>query len=178
MESNIESLAVAPDETHSFDFKAVFHDRYPRVVRLISRIVNDPGRSEDIAVEVFLKLWRTSNAQGANVNGWLYRTAVRMSLDGLRRQTRREKYEKVLGFLRTTRTPEQLHSEAQRQKQVRTVLSVMKPRLAELLLLRSDGVSYQELAQILELNPVSVGTLLSRAQKMFRREYIKRYGPE
>jgi len=178
MESNIESLAVAPDQTHAFDFKAVFHDQYPRVVRLISRIVNDSGRSEDIAVEVFLKLWQTAKAHGENVNGWLYRTAIRMSLDGLRRRNRREKYEKFFGLPRAAPTPEQLHSEGQRQQRVRLVLSVMKPRLAELLLLRSDGVSYQELAQILELNPVSIGTLLSRAQKTFRKEYIKRYGPE
>ena len=178
MESNIGSLAVALDETQTFDFKAVFHGQYPRIVRLVARIVKDHARAEEIAVEVFWKLWRTPRAQGANANGWLYRTAIRMSLDGLRRQVRREKYERLFGFPRATPTPEQLHSEDQKQKQVRTVLSSMKVRDAEMLLLRSDALSYQELAQFLGLNPASVGTLLSRAQQIFRREYVKRYGQE
>ena len=47
---------------------------------------------------------------------------------------------------------------------------------AELLLLRSDGLSYEEVASALELNPGSVGTLLGRAQRAFRKEYLKRYG--
>jgi RNA polymerase sigma-70 factor, ECF subfamily len=32
------------------------------------------------------------------------------------------------------------------------------------------------LAAALKLNPASVGTLLSRAQQAFRKEYIQRYG--
>jgi RNA polymerase sigma-70 factor (ECF subfamily) len=47
-----------------------------------------------------------------------------------------------------------------------------------LLLLRSHGLSYGELASALHLNPASVGTLLSRAQDAFRKEYIKRYGEQ
>ena len=34
------------------------------------------------------------------------------------------------------------------------------------------------LAAALELNPASIGTLLTRAQDAFRKEYIKRYGTE
>jgi RNA polymerase sigma-70 factor (ECF subfamily) len=47
-----------------------------------------------------------------------------------------------------------------------------------MLLLRSHGFSYGELASILDLNSASVGTLLSRAQQAFRKEYVKRYGGE
>ena len=53
-----------------------------------------------------------------------------------------------------------------------------EPRQAELLLLRSHGLSYDEFASALDLNPASIGTLLSRAQQAFRKEYIKRYGEE
>jgi RNA polymerase sigma-70 factor (ECF subfamily) len=52
----------------------------------------------------------------------------------------------------------------------------MTPRQAELLLLRHEGFDYRELAAALHLNPASVGTLLSRAQETFRKEYIKAYG--
>jgi RNA polymerase sigma-70 factor (ECF subfamily) len=45
-----------------------------------------------------------------------------------------------------------------------------------LLVLRSQGFSYEELAATLNLNPASIGTLLSRAQHAFRKEYTRRYG--
>ena len=40
---------------------------------------------------------------------------------------------------------------------------------------RFEGLSYDELASALELNPRSVGTFLSRAQQAFRKEYIRLY---
>jgi RNA polymerase sigma-70 factor, ECF subfamily len=56
------------------------------------------------------------------------------------------------------------------------VLAVIEPRQSELLLLRSQGLSYEELAATLNLKAASIGTLLARAQQAFRKEYIKRYG--
>ena len=56
------------------------------------------------------------------------------------------------------------------------MLAVIDRRQAELLLLRSQDLSYEEVASTLEMNPASIGTLLSRAQNAFRKEYIKRYG--
>jgi RNA polymerase sigma-70 factor (ECF subfamily) len=61
---------------------------------------------------------------------------------------------------------------------VRVVLVTLQSRQAELLVLRSHGFSYEELAVSLDLNPVSVGTLLGRAQQAFRKEYVARYGQE
>ena len=174
MKSQVEPLPATSDP--AFDFHSVFNERYPSVVRVISRLVQDRGRSEDIAMEVFWKLWRTASAQGENVNGWLYRAAVRMALDELRRKKRRERYEKLFFISRPLPDPEQLHSIEERQNHVRVVLSLMKSRDAELLILRSEGLSYLELAQVTGLNSGSVRTLLRRAQQTFRKEFVKRYG--
>ncbi len=110
--------------------------------------------------------------------GWLYRAAVRTGLDELRRRTRRMRYERLLGFARGPSTPEQIRAAGEECERVRLVLSVIARRDAEMLLLRSDGFSYEQLAAAFELNPASVGTLLSRAQRAFRKEYIKRYGEQ
>lgn len=59
---------------------------------------------------------------------------------------------------------------------VRRVLAILDRRDAALLLLRADGLSYGELAAALDLNPASIGTLLSRAQLAFRKEYERNYG--
>jgi RNA polymerase sigma factor (sigma-70 family) len=159
-----------------FDLETIFAAQYERIARVIAKVTRDPARAEELAVEVFLKWSRNAQAQGASAEGWLYRTAVRIGLDELRRQTRRSRYESLVGFTRSSPTPEEIHSAQQEQERVRLVLAALSPRQAELLLLRSDGLSYEELASTLDLNPASVGTLLSRAQQAFRKEYIKKYG--
>ncbi len=47
----------------------------------------------------------------------------------------------------------------------------MKSSHATLLMLRAEGLSYQELAATLRLHPASVGTMLARAEERFKREY-------
>jgi RNA polymerase sigma-70 factor (ECF subfamily) len=54
---------------------------------------------------------------------------------------------------------------------VRTVLAGMKVRDAQLLLLRNTGLSYKEVAEIVDIAPSSVGTLLARAEKAFEERY-------
>lgn len=157
-------------------FEPAFEAYYDRTARLIGRIVRDPGRAEELAVEVFWKLWRRPQAQGEGVGAWLYRTAVRAAIYELRQQARRAGMQHLFRFGAAPTTPEDLHASSEAQEQVRRVLARMNPRQAELLLLRSQDLSYTELASALNLNPASVGTLLSRAQEAFRKEYVKVYG--
>ena len=168
--SAIAGSAPAPD------FDQTFSAHYDRIARVIRRVIHDPARAEDLAVEVFLKLWRNPAAQGDQTQAWLYRAAVRKALDELRRRTRRSRYEALCGFGRGNATPEDVRAASEAQDQVRRVLAALQPRQAELLLLRSDELSYAEIAAALELNPASVGTLLARAQTAFRKEYEKHYG--
>jgi RNA polymerase sigma-70 factor (ECF subfamily) len=174
-----DAVAEIAARRTGFDLEAIFRAQYRRTARVIARVVRDHARAEELAVEVFLKLWRNARAQqGENAEGWLYRVAVRAGLDELRRQARRARYESLIGFVRGSLTPEEIHTATEEQERVRLVLGAIEPRQAELLLLRSDGFRYEEVASALNLNPASVGTLLSRAQQAFRKEYIKRYGEE
>jgi len=157
-------------------FEVIFRQYYAQVARLIARVVRDHGRAEELAVEVFWKLSRNPGAQGERVGGWLYRTAVRTGLYELRRQGRRDRFAHLLHRDDQPADPEQLTATAETRRQVRAVLAAMKPGQAELVLLRAEGLSYEDLAVALRLSPASVGTLLSRAHQAFRKEYIQRYG--
>jgi RNA polymerase sigma-70 factor (ECF subfamily) len=101
---------------------------------------------------------------------------VRTGLYELRRRRRRARLEPVLRFLRAPLDPEQIRAANEEQEHVRHTLANLNARQAELLLLRGNGLSYEEVAAALELNPASVGTLIVRAQAAFRKEYTKRYG--
>ena len=54
--------AEAPDD--SFDFEALFQAHYRRIARVIHRVIQDPSRADELAVDVFCKLWRHSSAHG------------------------------------------------------------------------------------------------------------------
>jgi RNA polymerase sigma-70 factor (ECF subfamily) len=165
----------AADEAAS-GFEAIFYAQHERITRVITRVIRDRGRAEEVAVEVFWKFWRTPKAQGPAAVGWLRRTAVRMSLNELRRHIRATRNESQSATTAGPPDPEQILAVSQEQERVRKVLAAMKPRDAELLLLRSSGLSYEEVAAALQLSPGSIGTLLSRAQQSFRKEYVNRYG--
>ena len=173
-ESRAEALAEAPVE--AFDYEAVFRTNYRRVARIIVRVIQDPSRAEELAVDVFWKLWQHPSAQGSHCAGWLYRTAVRTAIDELRRRARREKYESWFGFRAPTGDPEAAREASEARTRIRTVLARLRPLDAQLVTLRAEGFSYDELAEVLDLKPASIGTMLRRAQHAFRKEYVKRYG--
>lgn len=156
--------------------EAIFAEQYRPITRAIASILQDPGRSEELAVEVFLKWSAKRGAQGSNAKAWLYRVASRMALDELRRQSRRKRYETSMNAGAASLNAEAMFSARESQQRVRVVLAAMPPPKAQLLLLRSQGLDYAELASTLGLNAASVGKLLSRAEQAFRKEYVKRYG--
>jgi RNA polymerase sigma-70 factor (ECF subfamily) len=167
--------AAALDD--AFDFETFFHVHYERIARAVARVVRDPARAEDIATEAFWKLWRNPKVcRSGQAVGWLYRTAVRMAIDELRKEARRIRNANLPVTGQSDKTPEEAHAAAEERDRVRLVLASLDARQAELLLLRSNDLSYADVAAALELNPASVGTLIRRAQQAFRKEYVKQYG--
>ena len=67
--------------------------------------------------------------------------------------------------------------EALRERK-RQVLAAIKPQFATLLVLRTEGLDYRELASALGVKPGSVGTLLARAESSFRKEFERRHGSQ
>jgi RNA polymerase sigma-70 factor, ECF subfamily len=158
------------------DIERVFRTHYVRLVRVIAKVIRDPARAEKLAVEVCLKWSVSRKVEGENAERWLYRAAVQTGLNELRQTMRRSRYERLVSFVRGSPTPEELLATSQQRERVRLLLTAIEPRQAELLILRSEGFSYEELGITLNLNPASVGTLLRRAQQAFRKEYTRRYG--
>jgi RNA polymerase sigma-70 factor, ECF subfamily len=177
-----EAIPELASRQTSFDLEVLFCAQFARVARSVARVVRNPARAEELAVEAFVKLWRHPQVQHAdtNVEAWLHRTAIRLGLDELRRETRRARFEQWFRFAGSARqaSPEDLHAAHEEQQRVRLVLSAIPQRQAELLLLRSQDLSYNEIAAALRIRPASLGKLLSRAQQAFRKEYIRRYGQQ
>jgi len=162
--------------TGESEIESVFRAYYGRLTGLISRVVRDRARAEEIAVKVILKFSRTRVAAD-RIEPWLLRAAATAAIDELRRRERRGRRESWFGFFaKPPSTPHESLAAADGVARVRAVLATLPARAAELLLLRADGASYEEVAVALEMNAASVGTTLRRAQEQFRKEYVARYG--
>lgn len=147
----------------------LFQAHFERIARVIGRVIHDQARAEELAVEVFLK-WKADKTEG-----WLYRCAVREALDEWRRQSRKQRFERIFSAFRPAQpqNPEQLYAATEEQKRVRVVLASLSGRDAQILMLWSEGLSYREIADALLIPLNYTGSLISRAQIAFRKEYEK-----
>jgi len=178
-----EEFALEPAGAGTARFEGVFREHYPRIVGLLARLTGDRGQAEEIAADVFSKLSR-QRSLGAyeDVTPWIYRVATNAGLDALRSNSRRRRREEAAGVeqLRTGARDSALDGmlREERRSRVQSVLAALKPRDAQLLLLRADGLAYRELAETLGIQPGSVGTILARAEAEFERRFRARYGEE
>jgi RNA polymerase sigma-70 factor (ECF subfamily) len=161
-------------------FEAFFEENWSLVYGVIVRVLGDPDEAEDLSLEIFWRLYRKFRDDAKvpkirNLRAWLYRTATNRALNGLRSRRRRAYYEGQAGALllaeKSIANPVEEVERIEERARVRVILSGMKARDAQLLLLRHTGLSYAEVAEALDIAPGSVGTLLARAEKLFEKHY-------
>jgi RNA polymerase sigma-70 factor (ECF subfamily) len=164
-------------ETSTTDFETLFEEHWNRLCGVLNRMLGDPQEAEDLALEAFVQLHHHPPADDRNLGGWLYRVAVNLGFNALRARKRRQHYEEQAGSLAMDdSSPEDPAKTAERRlesEQVRATLGTMKPRTAQVLILRYSGLSYAEIAAATGVSPGSIGTLLARAEKEFEKLYGK-----
>ena len=172
-----DALSEPAHALRADEFETLFLSQFKRLARLVRRVVADPAEAEDLAAEVLWKCFR-KRPDTINLGAWLSRAAVRAALDSTRRKTRRTRYESLWPWRSHAAGPDELLERDRESERVRQVLAAIKPRCSTLLVLRTEGLDYRELAEALGVKPASVGTLLARAEACFRKEYVRRHGPQ
>jgi len=160
------------------EFETIFREHYPRIVRVVRRVLQRDAQAEEVCADVFLRLYCKGPevAASGRVGGWLYRTATRASIDALRANRRRGVEEELEG---NEFVPVDSHAESPltgllRQEhitEIRSVLAKLKLNKAQLLLLRHSGLSYREIAEAMQFSFNSIGTKLARAEAEFSALY-------
>ena len=172
---------LAPAKAREAAFEALFEQHWERLCRVLYYLLGDWSEAQDLALEAFVQLYQRPPAQADNLGGWLYRVATNLGLNTLRAQKRRQRYEEQSQMLLAEEmqddNPATLVERAMEQQQVRAALSAIKPRSAQILILRHSGLSYAEISQVVGIASSSVGTLLVRAEKEFEKQYGALYRP-
>jgi len=170
--SRIEVLArrAARGDVVAFDELVSLHET--RVANLAYRLVNDATDAEDVAQEAFLKAFRSLPRlrDKSQFTGWMLKITTNAARDFLRRRGRRE--EVSLDAAEHAPAPSgtaDVVAQQVTQERVRYLLATMPRKHREVLVLRDiDGLSYEEMADILSCTVSSVKNRLHRARAAFR----------
>jgi len=157
------------------------------VYSLACRMVGSPEDAADLSQEAFLRAWRglpRFDARSAFTT-WLYRLTSNVCIDFLRRERRRsevsmtvenEDGEHQLDLPDERWSPEQLWEKQETRATLERGLAALSPEHRQILLLREiEGLSYAEIARILDLEEGTVKSRLSRA-RLALRAYLKKTG--
>ena len=163
-------------------FAALVRHHQDQIYRLAWRMVG-PDAAEDVAQQAFLKAWQgLGQFQGASSFGtWLYRLAMNCCLDHLRHTRRFQPLplEAVEPSLPVDEDVGETVVEALDQAARRDALAWALERLPSedrlLLHLRlREGLSYERMAELLEIQPATVGTRLFRVRARLHRLIVER----
>jgi RNA polymerase sigma-70 factor (ECF subfamily) len=164
------------------DFRTVFLQHYARIVGVLMRLLGDRSHAEEVANDAFWRLYRQPALQiDGNLGGWVYRTATNLGIDALRAAGRRRQHEATAaGIAQEPHKPGPLDDLLREEKcrRVRSILASIRPAQAQLLILRTSGLSYKELADALQVRMSGIGTMLNRAEEEFRTRYLAIYPNE
>lgn len=161
-------------------FDMLFARYQVKILNLISRYVRDSEEVQDVAQEAFIKAYRAlPRFRGDSAfYTWLYRIAINTAKNYLVARSRRPPsmdvdiddadYRDDADMLRESEDPESALSRDQLQATIHQALDDLPDDLRSALTLREfDGLSYEQIAEILEC---PVGTVRSR---IFRaREFV------
>jgi RNA polymerase sigma-70 factor, ECF subfamily len=144
------------------------------VFNVVSRLMDDPADAADVVQEVFLKVFRNigSFRGDSSLKTWIYRIAVNEARNHRRWFSRHRRQEVGLeaepgenrgyqDYLPDPgRSPFEAAVDHETQALVEQALATVNPKFRAALVLREmEGLSYEEIAEILD---VSLGTVKSR----------------
>jgi RNA polymerase sigma factor (sigma-70 family) len=144
----------------------------PKMVGLARRMLSDAAEAEDVAQEVFLRVWREAprwKPGQAKFETWMHRVALNLCYDRLRR--RREKPDTDAGLF--VADPRPLPSEEwlarQRAAKVHTALAELPERQrAAIALVHFDEMSNIAAAEMLEISVEALESLLARGRRALK----------
>lgn len=167
-----------------YDFDQLVESHQDMVFRTIARLTGDRLGLEDMAQEVFLRLFRAlPHFRGdAQLSTFLYRIVVNVVNDEFRdrkkaRLTSPIEDEQARGLAHSSASPAVLAERAQMQQAVEAGLRQLTPQDRTILTLHyQEGRSYEEIAAVLDLPMGTVKTHLYRARerlKLMMKEWAR-----
>lgn len=156
------------------DSEAIVTDLYvrlrPALLSYVYHLTGATRDAEDVVQIAFLQLFDRLNEKTEihNVRGWLYRVVHNLAIDEIRHAGRRQTLFK--NWLPDYEPLTDEHSAEQAlitRETIERLLAMLNEKEQRCLMLRAEGLSYKEIADVLDTTAKSVSVYLARGLKKF-----------
>lgn len=145
-----------------------------RVYRLAYRLTGNPADAEDLTQDVFVRVFRSlSTYSPGTFEGWLHRVTTNLFLDGARRKQRIRfdalSDERAARLRSDGGVPHEEYADQRFEDDVEQALAQLPPDFrAAVVLCDIEGLSYEEIATILDAKLGTVRSRIHRGRAMLR----------
>ena len=157
-----------------------------KVYTLCVHMVTNREEAEDLAQEAFLKAWRSLSSfqEESSFATWMHRLTTNVCLDYLRKQTRRQNISTAVSLddeesgwsepADHTQDPQQQLEQQEQRQVLAKALNELPEHHRRLLIMRElSGLSYQEIADALNMDLGTVKSGISRARERLRKILLR-----
>jgi RNA polymerase sigma-70 factor, ECF subfamily len=156
---------------------ATFYDQTrARVFGLVTRVLRDPGYSEETTQEIYLQVWRTAdsyNAAAGSPLAWLMTLAHRRAVDRVRSEQAASQRESRYGAANVDRPSDQVADSVilrDERRQVADCLGSLTDTQREAIQLAYyDGLTYVQVSERLSANLATIKSRMRDAIRGLRR---------
>ena len=155
-------------------FKVLFETNQKKLFRYINAIVKSREVSEELVLDIFLKIWNAKEIlrEVQNLDAFLYRMAVNKALDFLKAATKEKKLRDLLAThmsALTTEGPDDAFIYKEYEKELRLTIQQL-PAQQQLVytMSRDSGLSHQQIATELNISRNTVKNHMVTALRRLR----------
>lgn len=164
---NIEELRRASPSVEDFVAEVYGVLRIP-LISYVYHLLGSTRDAEDVVQVAFVRLFAqlSSGAEMRNVRGWLYCVAHNVAVEMGRSVSRRETLLRSWLPLHQEST-DTLERDVIRRDRIKKALSILSEKEYQCLMLRAEGFTYKEIAEVIGTTDVAVSGALARGLKKF-----------
>jgi RNA polymerase sigma factor (sigma-70 family) len=166
--------AERPASEQAMDWESIVEQHSDRVFRLAMRLTGNRHDAEDLTQEVFVRVFRSLHTyQPGTFEGWLHRITTNLFLDQARRRQRIRfdalSDERAARIASAIASPDAAYADRTFDDDVAAALAALPPDFrAAVVLCDIEGLTYEEIAEILGAKLGTVRSRIHRGRAMLR----------
>jgi RNA polymerase sigma-70 factor (ECF subfamily) len=148
---------------------ALYEQLRPALLGYVYHLTGSARDAEDLVQIAFLQLFDRLGRRSeiSNPRGWLYRAAHSLAINHVGRSRRHDSLIKEWLGDAAPDTVDSAEEALARREEIEQALQRVNERERHCLMLRAEGLSYQEIADVLDISAKSVSVYIARGLKKF-----------
>ena len=151
---------------------ALYEQMRPALLGYVYHLTGSARDAEDLVQIAFLQLFDQlgRGPEIKNMRGWIYRAAHSLAVNQVSRSHRRDLLLQDWFGETASQEIESTEEALARREEIERALGQVTERERHCLMLRAEGLSYQEIGEVLEISAKSVSVYLARGLRKFESQ--------